>query len=584
MTKNIFISYSRRELGFVDDLVGRLEGEQYQVWLDYRALIPGSPWKEQIDQGLSEADTVLLVVSKAALASEYVALEWRHFLETKQRFILLIFEAVDLPKELEGFEWVDFRGSYEAGLNELLSQLKKPVQETQRVPETGFKAPAIVWLAIAVSVVVALLSFSEIWTLFIPWFLIPLPYRIFKRDFNFTQVQTALWALPIASVLSVIVYDDASLDIIAWLGLIFGTILLFILRSAGMQRWGKPEAIIPKYINPHDPKIPNPSPVPFYVDYAVEDRIVAGDLIETLKKYGHPQVENIQEAKAVFALISQFKSDTEAIPEKQMLFPVLIQTNENVSKKLSRIQWIDFRPGVRGLDTIAQLLPHPKELLKALGMRPVSSQTVYSPAITAIYYFISLVTIVSVGASLHYMFKPAVELLPYEYVELIAILLSFCGLAYFMVKGVTSRKGFFAGVTAIVLGIVVLGGLMFWQKGVNARILNEIALGEAPVTEEVITEEVVTEEVEIVEEEEFVDDEAAFSEDEENIYASDDEITMSDFVVTTDEEFSLAFAPEFKLEFVDVVEYVYYLGIVLMGFVFFRNRRDVKRWLPPRNG
>src|SRR5689334_9446999 len=125
MTKNIFMSYSRRELGFVDDLVHKLEKETYNVWLDYRALVPGSPWKEQIDQGLSEADTVLLVVSKAAIASDYVALEWRHFLETKQRFILLIFEAVDLPKELEQFEWVDFRGDYQAGLNELLSQLKQ---------------------------------------------------------------------------------------------------------------------------------------------------------------------------------------------------------------------------------------------------------------------------------------------------------------------------------------------------------------------------------------------------------------------------------------------------------------------------
>ena len=61
-------------------------------------MIPGSPWNVQIDKGLTEADTVLLVVSKAAIASEYVALEWRHFLETKKRVILLIFEAVDLPK------------------------------------------------------------------------------------------------------------------------------------------------------------------------------------------------------------------------------------------------------------------------------------------------------------------------------------------------------------------------------------------------------------------------------------------------------------------------------------------------------
>ncbi len=150
MTKNIFMSYSRRELGFVDDLVSKLEGENYDVWLDYRALIPGTPWNVQIDKGLTEADTVLLVVSKAALASEYVALEWRHFLETNKRVILLIFEAVDLPKELEQYEWVDFRGSYKAGLAELFSQLKQPIQEEHPVPETGFKAPWIVWTAVVV--------------------------------------------------------------------------------------------------------------------------------------------------------------------------------------------------------------------------------------------------------------------------------------------------------------------------------------------------------------------------------------------------------------------------------------------------
>jgi len=67
MTKNIFMSYSRRELGFVDDLVSKLEAENYNVWLDYRVLIPGSPWDVQIEKGLNDSDTVLLVVSNAAL-------------------------------------------------------------------------------------------------------------------------------------------------------------------------------------------------------------------------------------------------------------------------------------------------------------------------------------------------------------------------------------------------------------------------------------------------------------------------------------------------------------------------------------
>jgi hypothetical protein len=527
MTKNIFMSYSRRELGFVDDLVSKLEGEGYKVWLDYRVLIPGTPWKPQIDKGLTEADTVLLVVSRASLASKYVALEWQHFLEMNKRFILLIFEAVDLPKELEKYEWVDFRGSYKAGLQELLSQLKQPIQEEHPVPETGFKAPAIVWVAIAVSVLVALLSFSEIWTIFLPWILVPLPYKIFRRSFNFTQVQTSLWALPIASLLSLVVYDDPSLDVIVASGLVVGLILLFILRSAAMQRWGRPEAIIPKYINPQDPMVKDPTPVPFYVDYAKQDRVIAEELSKTLKKYGHPQTEKLQDARAVFTLISQFKSDTEADPAQQMVFPILIQTNDHIAEKLSRIQWIDFRPGVRGLDTIAQLLPNPKELLKALGMRPVSSQTVYSPVITAIYFFVVLLAVINVGASLDYilasdaMWNASDETFGSTIIAFVFNLILFSGLTFFMVRGLTSRKGIFSSFRFIVLGIVMLGVLLFWQSVLDSNILLEI-------------------------------EEAGYD------------------------------SSEVGISFTNLAFIIYFLGIALTAFVIFRNRQDLRNWFPAK--
>ena len=527
MTQNIFMSYSRRELGFVDDLVGKLEGEGYHVWLDYRALIPGTPWKGQIAKGLEDADTVLLVVSQASLASKYVALEWQHFLETNKRVILLIFEAVDLPKELEKYEWVDFRGSYKAGLAELFSQLKKPIQEEHPVPETGFKAPAVVWFAVAVSVVVALLSLSEIWTLFLPWILVPLPYRIFMRKFNFTQVQTALWALPIASILSILVYDDPSLDIIAALGLIFGLILLFILRSSAMQRWGRPEAIIPRYINPQDQKIKDPAPVPFYVDFAPQDRAIAADLTQILKKYGHPQTDRIQDAKAVFALISRFKSDTEADPAKQMVFPILIQTNDSISEKLSKIQWIDFRPGVRGLDTIAQLLPNPKELLKALGMRPVSSQTVYPPFITAIYLYVILLAVINIGASFDYifasetMFSASDETFGSTFIAFIVNMLLFSAVAFFLVRGLTRRHGVFSSFRSIVVGVLLLGVLLFWQAALDGNILLEM------------------------------------------------------------EEAGLD-TSEIGISFSNLGYFIYFLGIAITGLVFLRNRRDIRNWFPAR--
>jgi len=109
MKPNIFMSYSRREVGFIDDLTHRLEKEGFKVWLDYRSLVPGTPWAGQINKGLDESEVILLVVSKESIASKYVELEWRRVLKETKRIILVIFEAVDLPKELERYEWVDFR-------------------------------------------------------------------------------------------------------------------------------------------------------------------------------------------------------------------------------------------------------------------------------------------------------------------------------------------------------------------------------------------------------------------------------------------------------------------------------------------
>jgi len=399
--------------------------------------------------------------------------------------------------------------------------------EDHLVLETGFKALFVVWLAIAVSLIVALLSLFELWTLFIPWLLVPLPYRIYKRNFNFTEVQTALWALPIASLISVLVYDDPSLDAVVWMGFVFGLILLFILRSSAMQRWGRPEAIIPKYINPHDPKIQNPTPVPFYVDYVVQDQRIAGDLIDTLKRYGHPQADDIQDAKAVFALISQFKSDTDADPAKQMVFPILIQTNEKISEKLSRIQWLDFRPGVRGLDTIAQLLPAPKELLKALGMRPVSNQNLFSPVVTALYFFIIFLSVINIGSSLDYifasdaLFNASDETFLPTIIGFVLNMILFCALAYFMVRGLTSRKNAFSSFGSILTGVFILGLFLFGQFVLDSNIVGE----------------------------------------------------MADAGIDID---------EISLSFVNLGFVIYFVGIFVIGLVYLRNRRDVHLWFPAK--
>jgi len=480
MKPNIFMSYSRREVGFVDDLTSRLEKNGYKVWLDYRTLVPGTPWKEQIDAGLNYSDTVLLVVSQASMASKYVELEWRHFLDMKKRLILLIFEAVDLPKELEAYEWVDFRGNYERGLKELFFQLEQTVREDHPAPETGFKMPAIVWITFLLSLILAGYSFGAFWALFVPWFLITLPYRLFKRNFNFSEVQLSILILPVVLFLSAdAVYDPDQSDSLfsqALSSLLFVIPLFFILRSAGMQRWGKPEATMPKFSNPYQPQNPHPRPVPFFIDHAEQDRLIAEEMTRVFETYGHPRAADLASAQAVFVLLSAFKTDTEADPQTQVVFPVLIQTTKP-SPKLSKIQWVDFRSGVRNLDAMAQLLPEPARLLAALGIRPLGSQLVLPSIIMALRYFIILLGVFSAGAMVNYLmdFYDAGFDLVLGNEQAGGILLGFLLnlflvglLAYFLVRHLAARQGWFASLRNFLIGFVALGIPIFFLLYVDS--------------------------------------------------------------------------------------------------------------------
>src|SRR5688572_26703919 len=111
MAKSVFISYSRREAPFVDVLLDALEDRGIEVWLDYHCLVPGKAWLEQILSGIDAAEVVLLVVSKASMASKNVEFEYMDALKKKKRLLLIIFEAAPLPSALQSCEWLDFRGS-----------------------------------------------------------------------------------------------------------------------------------------------------------------------------------------------------------------------------------------------------------------------------------------------------------------------------------------------------------------------------------------------------------------------------------------------------------------------------------------
>ena len=103
------------------------------------------------------------------------------------------------------------------------------------------------------------------------------------------------------------------------------------------------------------------------------------------------------QAQVNLALISCYKNTTSIDPERQVVFPIIIQDTVIEDATLQRIQWIDFRRGLRNLKNLAMLLPEPAKLMKALGVVPISGQVVYPRIIQMLDYFLTLLAFFSVS-------------------------------------------------------------------------------------------------------------------------------------------------------------------------------------------
>lgn len=145
MSKEIFISYSREELTFVDSLYQDLIKEgNLSIWLDFRELVIGQEWSDDINTALSSANTVVLVVSKESMDSDPVEHEWKMAVAQKKRIIVVIFDDAPLPDELKQViqTQVDFRGSYKVALAQLLSAINNPTYSVPRqIPESEHILP-----------------------------------------------------------------------------------------------------------------------------------------------------------------------------------------------------------------------------------------------------------------------------------------------------------------------------------------------------------------------------------------------------------------------------------------------------------
>src|ERR1700741_2145838 len=91
----IFISYSRKDMAFVDRLEPALKARGFEPLIDRAEIYAFEDWWKRIEALLGRADTVVFVVSPDAIASEVCAKEVAHAAALNKRFAPIVCRRAD---------------------------------------------------------------------------------------------------------------------------------------------------------------------------------------------------------------------------------------------------------------------------------------------------------------------------------------------------------------------------------------------------------------------------------------------------------------------------------------------------------
>lgn len=123
--RSVFISHSSEDHPFVKKLAIDLERLSVKVWVDEAEIKGGDSFIDKIENGLSDMQHLIIVLSRTSSISFWVKRELNYALVEKVekqlgKVIPVITEDCDIPLLLRERHYIDFRKGYDWGLNKLL--------------------------------------------------------------------------------------------------------------------------------------------------------------------------------------------------------------------------------------------------------------------------------------------------------------------------------------------------------------------------------------------------------------------------------------------------------------------------------
>jgi hypothetical protein len=123
-----FISHTAADKPFVRRLAASLKKAGFHVWLDEHDLIAGDPLPQSIAKALQAAKVILVVVSRASVASNWLHYELNiatsKMIKGECRVIPIVIDETRLRGEVRGLLYADCRKGLAAGIPSILTALK----------------------------------------------------------------------------------------------------------------------------------------------------------------------------------------------------------------------------------------------------------------------------------------------------------------------------------------------------------------------------------------------------------------------------------------------------------------------------
>jgi hypothetical protein len=126
----IFISYSHQNADFVDRLALQLVQHRVNVWMDRWELHVGDSLLTKVQEAITGASALLVVLSQASVASEWVSKEinaglLRELEERKVVVLPVLVEDCAVPIFLRDKLYADFRSDFDHGIRMVLESVAR---------------------------------------------------------------------------------------------------------------------------------------------------------------------------------------------------------------------------------------------------------------------------------------------------------------------------------------------------------------------------------------------------------------------------------------------------------------------------